>query len=113
VIAAVTAFVRYFFLFALDSVSRQNSEIVTAFCCCLKMDFAVFLLQECRRRPELPDFSWYNIPKRGKHTKLPQNIRNGHNMYDMASHYSKYCTKSTSISHCEAFQNRPIFLFLV
>jgi hypothetical protein len=33
-------------------------------------------LSKCR--PGLPDFSWYNIPKRGKITKLPQNIPNVH-----------------------------------
>jgi hypothetical protein len=33
------------------------------------------------RRPGLPDFSWFNIPKRGKYTKSPQNIPNGHKMY--------------------------------
>jgi hypothetical protein len=25
-----------------------------------------------------PDFSWYNIPKGGKYTKLSQNVTNGH-----------------------------------
>jgi hypothetical protein len=36
----------------------------------------------------LPDFSWYNIPKRGKmyqitikYIKWPQNISNGHKIY--------------------------------
>jgi hypothetical protein len=29
----------------------------------------------------LPDFSWNNIPKRGKY---PQNIPNGHKIYNMA-----------------------------
>jgi hypothetical protein len=27
---------------------------------------------------ELPDFSWYKIPKQRKYTKLPQNIPNDH-----------------------------------
>jgi hypothetical protein len=27
-------------------------------------------------QPGLPDFSWYNIPKREKYTKLPQNVPN-------------------------------------
>jgi hypothetical protein len=41
-------------------------------------------------RPGLPDLSWYNIPKRGKnkitvkYTKWPQNIPNGHKIYQMA-----------------------------
>jgi hypothetical protein len=30
------------------------------------------------RRPGLPDFSRSKIPKRGKYTKLPQNIPNGY-----------------------------------
>jgi hypothetical protein len=29
----------------------------------------------------LPDFSWYNVPKRGKYTKLPQNRPNGNKIY--------------------------------
>jgi hypothetical protein len=28
------------------------------------------LIFNFRRRPGLPDFSWYNIPKRGKYTKM-------------------------------------------
>jgi hypothetical protein len=32
----------------------------------------------------LPDFSWSKIPKRGKYTKLPQNIPNGHKIFPMA-----------------------------
>jgi hypothetical protein len=38
--------------------------------------------------PGLPDFSWYDIPTQGKiyeittkYTKLPQNIPNGHKIY--------------------------------
>jgi hypothetical protein len=31
----------------------------------------------------LPDFYWSKIPKRGKYTKLPQNIPNGHNTFPM------------------------------
>jgi hypothetical protein len=34
--------------------------------------------------PGLPDFSWYNIPKREKYTKLPQNVPNVHEIYQMA-----------------------------
>jgi hypothetical protein len=37
-----------------------------------------------RSVPRLPDFSWYNIPKRGKYTKLPQNISNAHKMYQIS-----------------------------
>jgi hypothetical protein len=39
---------------------------------------------EIRRGTGLPDFSWYKIPKRGKYTKLPQNIPNVHKIYQMA-----------------------------
>jgi hypothetical protein len=35
-------------------------------------------------KPGLPDFSRYNIPKRGKYTKWPQNIPNGHKIFPMA-----------------------------
>jgi hypothetical protein len=31
----------------------------------------------------LPDFSWYIIPKRGKYTKLPQNIPTAHRIFQM------------------------------
>jgi hypothetical protein len=29
----------------------------------------------------LPDFSWYNIPKRENIPKLPQNLQNGYKLY--------------------------------
>jgi hypothetical protein len=32
----------------------------------------------------VPDFSLYNIPKRRKYTKFPQNIPNSHKIYQMA-----------------------------
>jgi hypothetical protein len=31
----------------------------------------------------LPDCSWYDIPKREKHTKWPQNVPNGHKICQM------------------------------
>jgi hypothetical protein len=34
--------------------------------------------------PGLPDFSWSEIPKGGKYTKLPNNIPNGHKIFPMA-----------------------------
>jgi hypothetical protein len=53
--------------------------------------------------PGLPDFSWYNIPKRvklitrykkyrmaAKHTKWPQNIPNGNKIYQMDTKYTKW-----------------------
>jgi hypothetical protein len=47
-------------------------------------------------RTGLPDFSWYNIPKRGKmyqittkYTKLPQDIPNYHKIYQITSKYTK------------------------
>jgi hypothetical protein len=36
----------------------------------------------------LPDFSWCNIPKRGKHTKWPQNTPKCHKIYPMAIKYT-------------------------
>jgi hypothetical protein len=36
----------------------------------------------------LPDFSWYNIPKREKYTKWLQNIPNGYKIYQMAIKYT-------------------------
>jgi hypothetical protein len=45
----------------------------------------------------MPDFSWYNLPKRGKmyqmttkDTKWPQNIYNGHKMDQMVIKYTKW-----------------------
>jgi hypothetical protein len=32
----------------------------------------------------LPDFSWYNIPKREKYTKWAQNVTKGHKSYQLA-----------------------------
>jgi hypothetical protein len=32
----------------------------------------------------LPDFSWYNIPKWEKYTQKPQNVPNGHKIYNLA-----------------------------
>jgi hypothetical protein len=37
----------------------------------------------------LPDFSWYNIAKRGKYTKWLQNIPNGQKIYEIAKKFSK------------------------
>jgi hypothetical protein len=36
----------------------------------------------CMYAPGLPDFSWYNIPKRGK-------IPNNHKIYQMGTKYTK------------------------
>jgi hypothetical protein len=38
----------------------------------------------------LPDFSWYNIPKREKYTKWSQNIPKGHKIYQKATKYTKW-----------------------
>jgi hypothetical protein len=48
----------------------------------------------------LPDFAWYNIPKREKLTKISQIIPKGHKQYQMAKKYS-------NISHSKALQNMP------
>jgi hypothetical protein len=41
-------------------------------------------------RSGLPDFSSYSIPKRGKCTKLPENLPNRHEKYQMVVKYSKW-----------------------
>jgi hypothetical protein len=52
-------------------------------------------------RPGLPDFSWYNIPKREKYTKLPKiPIPNGDNIDQMA-------VKCTNVFKCKTLQNLP------
>jgi hypothetical protein len=47
--------------------------------------------------PELPDFSWYKIPKWEKYTILPQTIPNVHKIYQRLP--------------CKTLQNLPIFGF--
>jgi hypothetical protein len=58
----------------------------------------------------LPDFSWCNIPKRGK--SIPNNLK----MYPMATKYTIHIAtqyvdqmdiKYTNIFHCKALQNLP------
>jgi hypothetical protein len=49
----------------------------------------------------LPDFSWYNKPKRKKYTKMGEVcIPNGHKMYQMAGGATKwaYNTPTSSIA---------------
>jgi hypothetical protein len=55
----------------------------------------------------LPDFSWSNIPKRKKYTKLPQNIPNGHKIHKMAA---KYFKTHRYAYHSKALQNLPKFV---
>jgi protoporphyrinogen oxidase len=57
--------------------------------------------------PGLPDFSWYNVPKREKYTKMttkftkwPLDIPNGCQIFQMAINY-------TDIFHSKALQNIP------
>jgi hypothetical protein len=66
---------------------------------------------ERQLEPELPDISWYNIPKRGniyqiniKYGKWPQNIPNSHKIGLMAINY-------TNIFHCKALQIDPNWYF--
>jgi hypothetical protein len=61
----------------------------------------------------LPDFSWCNIPKREKYTKLtlkctkwPQYIPNGRKIDQMAIKY-------TNIFRCKSLKNLPKRLILV
>jgi hypothetical protein len=46
----------------------------------------------------LPEFSWYNIPKRGKYTKLAQNKPNGQKIYQMAANRPNVPKIPTSIA---------------
>jgi hypothetical protein len=70
-------------------------------------------LNKCFSWPGLPDFSWYNIPKRGKiyqiatkYTKWPQNISNGRKIYQIHIKYTK-------IYYCKTHQNLPKLGFWV
>jgi hypothetical protein len=53
-----------------------------------KNSFSTFLLLH-QLGAGLPDFSWYNIPKREKYTKLSQNVPSDHKMYQVTTK----CTK--------------------
>jgi hypothetical protein len=67
--------------------------------------FEKTIWQPCIRLEEkrvawLSDFSWFNIPKRGKYTKLSQNIPNGQKIYQKAlilDQMSKYTNKCAFI----------------
>jgi hypothetical protein len=39
--------------------------------------------------PGLPDFSWYNIPKRGKYSKILQDIPHYHKIHQVATIHTK------------------------
>jgi hypothetical protein len=62
----------------------------------------------------LPDFSWHNIPKRGKIYQITTTLPNGHKigMPDDRIIF-QMTTKYTSIFHSKALQNLPKFEFLV
>jgi hypothetical protein len=47
----------------------------------------------------LPDFSWYNIPKREKYTKLSQNIPNDRKMLLVAIQYTTFSIASPQNKH--------------
>jgi hypothetical protein len=44
---------------------------------------------QCRSEKRLPDFSWYKIPKCGKHATLTQNVPNYHKIYQMGVKYAE------------------------
>jgi hypothetical protein len=63
--------------------------------------------------PGLPDFSWYNIPKREKYAKMttkytnwPLNIPNGSKIDGVSINF-------TSIFYCKTLQNLPKLSILV
>jgi hypothetical protein len=72
-----------------------------------------FVFQILSIRSGLPDFSWYNVPKRGKiyqiiikYSEWLQNIQNCRKIDQMAIKY-------TNIFHCKTLQSLPKLEFLV
>jgi hypothetical protein len=62
----------------------------------------------------LPDFSWHNIPKLGKYTKLPLNLPKG-NKIDVPNgrKIGPMAVKCTHIFYCKILQNLPKLRILV
>jgi hypothetical protein len=56
----------------------------------------------------LPDFSWYNIPKRVKSTQTGENVPKGYKICQMAGKFTK-CPQNigTNIFYCKTLQNLP------
>jgi hypothetical protein len=63
----------------------------------------------------LPDFPWYNLPKREKYTKWPQNIPNSHKIYQMAKNIpnSEKYGRYHNIVHYKTIEILPKFGSLV
>jgi hypothetical protein len=60
----------------------------------------------------LPDFSWYNIPKRGKIYQITIKIPNGKKL-PYCRKIDQMAIKCTSNFHCKTLQNLPKLVFLV
>jgi hypothetical protein len=58
----------------------------------------------------LPDFSWFNLPTREKYSKLPQNIPNGHKIYQIAENYTEWL--KTIPNGCKIDQMSIICIYL-
>jgi hypothetical protein len=58
------------------------------------------------RLTRLPDFSWHNIPKRGKRYQIATKLPNGRNIFKIAK-------ENTNLFHSKALQNLSKLRFLV
>jgi hypothetical protein len=62
-----------------------------------------------KKKAGMPDFSWYNIPKREKYTKLPQKIPNVHLKYAKRLKIDPISIKYTNSFNCKTLQKLPKF----
>jgi hypothetical protein len=61
----------------------------------------------------LPDFSWHNIPKRGKIYQITKALPKDYKIYQITVKYTKIAVKYTNIFHYKSVQNLPKLAFLV
>jgi hypothetical protein len=65
------------------------------------------------QRSGLPDFTWYNIPKRVKIYQITTKLPNGHKIYQMAVEILEMGIKCRNIFHSKSLQKLSILEFLV
>jgi hypothetical protein len=70
----------------------------------------IFIPELRAKASGLPDFSWHNIPKRGKIYQIITPLPNDHKIYLKIFQMS---IKQTGIFHSKALHNLPKLVFLV
>jgi hypothetical protein len=95
-----------------SSVHKVLNPVCSTWCGHSRLSFASLC-----QGAGLPDFCWYNIPKRGKYTKRPQNVPKDHKIYQMVGKLTE-CPLDILTSSIErpskiytnwdfCFENRP------